>query len=79
MFSISDVILELKKEYQLLQENWQGETSNMYLERVMNKYIIYAQSNEKCIQEINSNFDQVKNELQDEQDSFYTPPIKKIK
>lgn len=79
MFSISDVILELKKEYQLLQENWQGETSNMYLERVMNKYIIYAQSIEKCIQEMNSNFDQVKNELQDEQDSFYTPPIKKIK
>ena len=79
MFSISDVILELKKEYQLLQETWQGETSNMYLERVMNKYIIYAQSIEKCIQEINSNFDQVKNELQDEQDSFYTPPIKKIK
>ena len=79
MFSISDVILELKKEYQLLQENWQGETSNMYLERVMNKYIIYAQSIEKCIQEINSNFDQVKNEFQDEQDSFYTPPIKKIK
>jgi len=47
MFSISDVILELKKEYQLLQENWQGETSNMYLERVMNNYITYAQSIEK--------------------------------
>lgn len=79
MFSISGVILELKKEYQLLQENWQGETSNMYLKRVMNNYITYAQSIEKCIQEINSNFDQVKNELQDEQDSFYTPPTKKIK
>lgn len=79
MFSIDNVILELKKEYQVLQENWQGDTADIYLEKVMSNYIVYAQSIEKCIQEINSNFTQVKNKLQDEQDSSYAPPQKKIK
>lgn len=64
-FSISDVILGLKKESATLLDNWQGETADSYISRVMSHYIEYAVAIEKCLQSINEELESVRENLED--------------
>lgn len=76
-FSIKDVLLGLKNECEILQENWQGEKADVYLCKVMNSYLNYANAIEKVLQEINEELDKARNELENESDSIYEHAPKK--
>lgn len=76
-FSINDVLLGLKKECEILQNNWQGETSDAYLDKVMNHYMNYANAIEKCLQGINQGLEEVRADLDDDSNSIYEHSSKK--
>lgn len=77
-FSINDVLLGFKEECETLQENWQGETADAYMEKVMIYYINYAKAIEKCLQGINQGLDEVRANLDDDSDSIYEHAPKKL-
>ena len=61
--------MELQKECEILQENWQGETADAYIEKVMSQYKSYANAIEKCLQGINEGLDGVYANFEDDADS----------
>lgn len=77
-FSINDVLLGLKHECDILKENWEGETANAYMDKVMNYYVSYANAIEKCLQGINQGLDEVRASLEDDTDSIYEHSPKKL-
>ena len=77
-YSINDVLLGLKQECETLEENWQGETADAYMSKVMNHYISYANAIEKCLQGINQGLDEVRASLDDDSDSIYEHSPKKL-
>lgn len=77
-YSIKDVLLSLKQECAVLEENWQGETANVYMDKVMNHYISYVNAIEKCLQGINQGLDEVSSSLEDDTDSIYEHSPKKL-
>lgn len=77
-YSIKDVLLGLKQECAVLEENWQGETANVYMDKVMNHYISYVNAIEKCLQGINQGLDEVSSSLEDDTDSIYEHSPKKL-
>lgn len=76
-FSINDVLLGLKEECEVLQENWQGETAEAYMAKVMQHYINYANAVEKCLQGINQGLESVRADLEDDSDPVYQHSPKK--
>ena len=78
IYSINDALLELQKECETLQENWQGETADAYIEKVMSQYESYANTIEKCLQGINEELDEVYVNLEDNSDSIYNHTPKKF-
>ncbi len=79
VFSISDVIADLKEEGRLLQENWRGDTADAYFNKVMQHYFNYANAIEKCLQGINQGLEEVQANIDDDTDSNYEHSPKKIK
>lgn len=77
-YSIQDVLLELRNECEMLHENWQGETSDTYMNNVMGQYISYANAIEKCLQGINDGLDEVMANFEDDDDSIYNHAPKRI-
>ena len=77
-YSISDVIQGFKNECETLQENWQGETADAYLGKVMSYYIDYAIAIEKCLQGVNEGLDEVRAAIEDDSDAIYNHAPKKL-
>lgn len=76
-FSIADSIRKLRKEKDQVAENWQGETSTMYLQ-ALEYYINQAIAIEKTLELINEGYDVVITSIEENEDTVKIYGAKKL-
>lgn len=67
-FTIQDTIKDLKKERELISDNWQGDVANLYLQ-ALDHYINTAIAIEKCLEGVNEGMDYVSAQINSDEAS----------